>query len=152
MGRVSNRLAGHSRIGLDSSILIYQLENNPQYVALTTEILVGIQAGLWSALISTVSLMEITVGPRRLQLDAVAAEYEALIVNIPNLDVLDVTRAVARQASRLRASLNLRPADALVVATAIVGEATAFVTNDRALARAQSRIDVVLLDELLVGA
>jgi predicted nucleic acid-binding protein len=150
VGRLSDRLAGHRRIGLDSSILIYQLENNPRYVALTTELLVGIQGGLWFALMSTVSLMEITVGPRRLQLDAVAAEYEALIVNVPNLEVLDVTRAVARQASRLRASLNLRPADAIVVATAIVGEATAFVTNDRALARARMRIDVVVLDELLL--
>ncbi|MFN0072592.1 MAG: type II toxin-antitoxin system VapC family toxin [Chloroflexota bacterium] len=74
-------------------------------------------------------------------------EYEALLANFPNLMILDITRAVAREASMLRALLNLRPADALVLGTALNGGATAFLTNDRAIARARAGIDVILLDE-----
>jgi predicted nucleic acid-binding protein len=149
VGRLADRLTPHRSIGLDSSILIYQLEDNPRYIGLATELLAGVQTGVWRAVVSTISLMEITVRPRRLKLDAVASEYEALIVNLPNLEIVDVTRGVAREASRLRASLNLRPADALLVGTAIVNGATAFVTNDQALARAGARLGIILLDDLL---
>ncbi len=151
MGQVGERLAAHSRIALDTTIFIYHFEANRRYLALTTELFAGVEAGIWSAVLSTVSIMEILVHPWKLNAGAVAAEYEALIVNFPNLSIADVTRDVAREAARLRATLNLRPPDALVVATAIIHEATAFVTNDRTLARARTRFDVLLLDELLDG-
>jgi predicted nucleic acid-binding protein len=118
---------------------------------LTFELLSGIESGQWSAVISTISLMEIAVRPWQLSAGAIAAEYEALLVNLPNLAIVDVTRDVAREAARLRASKGFRPADALVAATALVSESTALVTNDKTFARLRDRIDVVLLDELLVG-
>ncbi len=148
MGSISERLADHTVIGLDTSIFIYHLEAHPRYRHLTQEVLTGVQAGRWNAITSTVTLMELTVRPWQLGRPAVAREYEALLVHFPNLTLVDVTRDVARRAAQLRAGYGLRPADALQVATALLLDATAWMTNDHKLARLDPTLDVVILDDL----
>ena len=59
----------------------------------------------------------------------------------------DVTRDVARRGGQLRARYHVRPADALQVATALLHEATAFVTNDQKLARLATELDIVVLED-----
>jgi predicted nucleic acid-binding protein len=66
------------------------------------------------------------------------------------LTLADVTRDVARRAAQLRAGYNLRPADALQVATALVHGATALVTNDQWLARQSAKLDVIARDDFIV--
>lgn len=148
MGRLTDRLKGHTVIGLDTPVFIYHLEAHPRYLPLTQELLIGVQAGQWAAYTSTVTLMELTVRPWQLELSGVAREYEALLVHFPHLAVADVTRDIARQAARLRARHRIRPVDAIQLATALVHGATAFVTNDAALARLTPVLDLVLLDDL----
>jgi predicted nucleic acid-binding protein len=48
----------------------------------------------------------------------------------------------------LRAHYRPRAADDLQVATALVHQATAFVTNDRGLARLVLLLDIIILDDL----
>jgi predicted nucleic acid-binding protein len=115
---------------------------------LTQEVLTGVQAGRWNAITSTVTLMELTVRPWQLGRSAVTREYEALLAHFPNLTLVDVTRDVARRAAQLRAGYGLRPADALQVATALLLDATAWVTNDHKLGRLDPTLDVVILDDL----
>ena len=148
MGHLREYLAGHSVIGLDTAIFIYHLEAHPRYQPLTQELLAGIQAGRQTAIVSTITVMELTVRPWRLGRPNVAREYEALLVHFPHLILADVTRDVARRAAQLRARYHLRPADALQVATALVNEATAFVTNDRRLARLSPLLGIIILDDL----
>ena len=148
MGRLTDRLKGHTAIGLDTPVFIYHLEAHPRYLPLTKELLAGVQAGRWAACTSTLTLMELTARPWQLELPGVAREYEALLVHFPHLAVADVTRDVARQATQLRARHRLRPVDAIQLATALVQHATAFVTNDATLARLTPMLDVVLLDDL----
>jgi predicted nucleic acid-binding protein len=147
MGRLSERLAEHAIIGLDTPVFIYHLEAHTTYLPLTQELLSGIQSGLWRAVTSTITIMELTVPAWRLGREAVARQYEALLANYPHLTIAPVTRDVARCAAQLRARFNIRPADALRMATSLVEETTAFVTNDRTLARLQPMIDVVILDD-----
>ena len=151
MERLDERLAGHTRIGLDTSVFIYHFESHPRYLPVTQALLHAVQSGQWTAVTSTVTIMEVTVRPWQLNRPAVAREYEALLSHFPNLDVADVTRDVARQAAQLRASYRLRPADALQVATALVHGATAFITNDSQAARVD-RLAVVVLDDLAPAA
>ncbi len=143
------RLATHTRVGLDTSVFIYQVEAHPDYLPLTQALFAGVQDGRWTAVTSTITLMELTVRPWQLDRPAVAREYEVLLVHFPHLSLLDVTRDVARRAAQLRAEYRLRPADALQIATALVHGATAFVSNDRAFLRLTSKADVVLLDDLI---
>lgn len=146
---IIERLAGHATLGLDTSVFIYHIEAHPRYLQLTKALLAGVQAGRWTAITSTVTLMELTVRPWQLDRPAAAREYEILLVHFPHLLLVDVTRDVARRAAQLRAEYRLRPADALHAGTALVHGATAFVTNDRSLLRLAPALDMVILDDLL---
>jgi predicted nucleic acid-binding protein len=146
---LQERLAAHAVLGLDTSIFIYHLEQHPTYSPLTQTLLAGVQAGRWRAVASVVTLMELTVRPWQLNREAIAREYEILLVHFPHLLLADVTRDVARRGAQLRARFQLRPADALQVATALLHGATAFVTNDRGLARLGPALDVVVLGDLV---
>lgn len=149
MGELSERLAAHRAIGLDTPIFIYHVEANPRYRALASEVLDAVEVGRWTAVTSMVTLTELTVRPwQQNRLDLVSA-YEALLAYFPHLLRANVTRPVARQAAELRARYRLRPADALQVATAVVHRATALVTNDRGLTRVAPTLDVVLLDDFV---
>jgi predicted nucleic acid-binding protein len=147
MERFREQLARHAVIGLDTAIFIYHLEAHPRYLPLTRELLNSVEAGRQRAVTSTVTVMELTVRPWHMGRPAVAREYEAMLVHFPHLTLADVTRDVARRAAQLRARYRLRPADALQVATALVHEATAMVSNDRQLARLASVLDVIILDD-----
>jgi predicted nucleic acid-binding protein len=151
MGRIDQRLASHTTIGLDTTIFIYHLEAHPHYVPLTKTVLNGVQSGQWQAVISTVAIMELTVHPWRMSRPDIAREYEILLANFPNLYLADVTRDVARKAAQLRATYNLRPADALQVATALIHQATVWVSNDKKLKRLEPIVDVVILDEFITS-
>jgi predicted nucleic acid-binding protein len=147
--RVTERLADHAVIGLDTSIFIYHLEAHPRYLPLTQKLLADIQTGRHTAVTSTVTVMELTVRPWQIGQPAVAREYEVLLVNFPNLNLADVSRDIARRAAQLRARFGLRPADALQVATALVHGATAFVTNDRRLARLEPALEIIVLEDII---
>ena len=147
MERFTERLIEHTIIGLDTSVFIYHLEAHPRYQPLTRALLTGVQAGRQTAVISTVTLMELTVRPWRVGQPAVAREYEALLAHFPNSILADVTRDVARRAAQLRACYTIRPADALQVATTMLHGATAFVTNDQRLARLSTELAIIVLED-----
>jgi len=45
MGQLSERVATHTLIGLDTSVFIYHLEGHPDYQPLTQELLAGVETG-----------------------------------------------------------------------------------------------------------
>jgi predicted nucleic acid-binding protein len=149
MAGIKERLANHSAIGLDTTVFIYHLEANPRYLPLTQLVLNGVQAGQWQAVISTVTLMELTVHPWRMNRPDVAREHEAILANFPNLQLADVTREVSRKAAQLRAAYNIRPADALQIATTLVQRATVWVSNDKTLRRLSPVLDIIVLDDFI---
>ncbi len=144
------RLLAHEIIGLDTSIFIYHFEAHPRYLPLTTAALSMVAGGERRSVTSVITLMELTVRPHQVGRPTVARRYEALLNHFPNLRLVNVDRAVARQAAALRARYRVRPADALQVAAALVHQATVFLSNDRGLARLNPLLDVVLLDDFLV--
>jgi predicted nucleic acid-binding protein len=149
MADLVQRLDRHTVIGLDTSVFIYHVEFHARYLPLTDQLLAGVQAGRWTAITSTITLMELTVRPWQLGQPAVARECETLLAHFPHLVVADMTRHVARRAARLRADHRLRPADAIQAATVQVHGATALVTNDRALTRLSVDMDVIVLDDFI---
>lgn len=149
MGTLQDRVAEHTRLGLDTSVFIYHLEQHPRYAALTHALLSEIESGRRTACTSVVTLMELTVRPRRLGRPDVARHYEMVLARFPNLTLSNVTRDIARQAAQLRAAHRLRPADALQAATALIGGATLLVTNDRDLARLEPTIAVLVLEDVV---
>jgi len=146
--KLEQLLADHKIIGLDTSIFIYHFEAHPRYYPLTKIILASVERGRWQGIISPITLMEVTVRPWQLEQDNIARQYEVLLVNFPNLHMALVDRHIARQAAKLRARHRLRPADAIIAATAMSRNATMFVTNDRQFARLAPLMEIIQLDDL----
>jgi predicted nucleic acid-binding protein len=147
MGRFSERLGSISVVGLDTAIFIYHFERHPRYFPLTQELFSGIEAGLRKGLTSTITLMEIIVKPLALGRQDVARKYEALLVNFPNLEIVDLDRNVIRQAARLRAEYRIRPPDALQASASLLNRADVFITNDELLKRLRDKFEVIVLDD-----
>jgi predicted nucleic acid-binding protein len=78
--------------------------------------------------------------------------YEALLVNFPNLDIVDLDRDVIHQAARLRAEYRIRPPDALQAGACLLYGSDVFITNDGLLKRLQDKLEVIILDECVDGA
>lgn len=147
MDRLIQKLAKAGVVGIDTPVFIYHIEAHPQYSSLTREIFSSMENGKWAGITSAITLMEINVHPWKIGREDVARKYEALLVNFPNLSIVNIDRDVARIASQLRARFGVSPPDALQVAASLVAGAKLFLTNDRRLSSLQSLIEVVVLDD-----
>lgn len=143
-------LQRHPRIGLDTSVFIYQVEANERYLRWVNRIFAWVEESHHSAVTSTVTLLEVLVQLyRRADMDRVNQIY-ALFSTYPHLEWIVPTLEIADRAAQLRAEHNLRTPDALQAATAIAAQATALISNDSAFQRMVG-LDVLILDELLAA-
>jgi len=149
MGGLSERLGSISVVGLDTAIFIYHFERHPRYFPLTQELFSDIETGVRKGVASTITLMEIIVMHLALGRQDVARKYEALLVNFPNLDIVDLDRNVIRQAARLRAEYRIRPPDAFQASVSLLYGADVFITNDGLLKRLQNKLEVIALDDFI---
>ena len=147
MEKFRRELERFSRIALDTSIFIYHFEAHALYHPLTEEIFRGVESGVWKAVTSTITLIELTVQPYQLHRPDIAQKYEALLANFPNLTIQDIHRDVARQAAQIRAQYGLRVPDAIQVATGLYAGAEAFVSNDMHFKPLAQLTNILILDE-----
>ena len=144
--RVLKFLARHKRIGIDTSILIYVVEDHPVYAAPLQPVFEWLERRRGHAVTSVVTMLEILVQPyRTADTDRVNQLY-ALLSTYPGLEWVSADLAIADRAVRLRAEHNLRTPDAIQAATAIGRGASGFLTNAAAFRR------VTALDVLTLGA
>jgi predicted nucleic acid-binding protein len=149
MERLIQKLTKLTIVGIDTPLFIYHLEANKKYIGLTQRSLSSLENGKWRGITSTITLMEINVHPWRVGREDVARKYETLLMNFPNLEIVDIDRDVARIASQLRARFDIRPPDALQVAASLVAGGRCFLTNDRRLSGLQSLTEIIVLDDYL---
>ena len=139
-------LARHSRIGLDTNILIYFVQDHPRYTDWCDSFFHRIQAGETAAVTSTVSLLEALVQPYRLQNDCLVQKFYALLSTYPGLVWSPVSLEIADRAAELRARYNLSTPDAIQIATALDAGATGFIGNDKGLKKVQE-LECLALDD-----
>jgi predicted nucleic acid-binding protein len=145
---VSDFLRQHTTIGLDTSIFIFQVEQNPKYLNVVDPIFAWLEGPRTHAVTSTITMLELLVQPYRLaDIDRVNRFY-ALLTTFPHLEWIAPTLTIADLGARLRAEYNLKTPDALQAATALTGGATSFISNDPAFRRLAG-LEVIVLDELL---
>ena len=141
-------LGRHQKIGIDTSVFIFEVEANPKYVELVHPIFQWMEKPASQAVTSTVTILELLVQPyRRADLDTVNKFY-ALLSTHPNLRWVELTLPVADAAAGLRAEFNLKTPDAIQVASALALQATGFISNDPAFKRLE-KLDILILDDLL---
>jgi predicted nucleic acid-binding protein len=151
MERLTQKLAKLGVVGIDTPVFIYHLEAHDKYSTLTQKCFSSLENGKWQGITSPITLMEITVRPWRVGREDVARKYETLLMNFPNLSIVDIDRDVARLAAQLRARFDVRPPDALQVATGLAFGGKGFLTNDHRLSVLKSLVEIVILDDYLVA-
>lgn len=130
-------------ICLDSSALIAYLSNE----AHARHVAPLIEDTLLPLMISTVSLAEAVV--RRALRGREAVELVvAAIRQVPGLALVAVDEMIALEAAVVRAETRLQLPDAIVVATARLGNAVAIVGNDRRWQRVRLGVPFICLDDL----
>jgi predicted nucleic acid-binding protein len=145
-----NELKKLKKAGLDSSILIYHLEDLEPYANLTENIFAAVAEGSLIAVLSTVSVTELLVQPFTAgQQDRIAA-FEHFLFSLPNTELKSPDYLIAREAARLRSKYRIRTPDALLMATSIIEKADAFITNDARLRTLRAEgITILVLDDFL---
>lgn len=126
----SSRLRGEKRVLIDTSVWIYHFEHHSRFGEAADRVLGDLESGCFEGIASELTLLELTVLPLRLGRQDIADEDELLLTHFPHLEIVPVSREILLEAAALRAAHGLRTPDSVHLATAIVGEATAVVTND----------------------
>lgn len=145
-----SELTSLTKVGVDSAILIYHLEDTKPYSDLTEAAFTAIARGSPGAVVSTVSVTELLVKPYSDgQPDRIAA-FERFVLSLPNSALVGPGYAAAKDAARLRARYGIRMPDALLVATARGEQADGFLTNDAGLRKLKAEgLTVMVLDDYL---
>jgi predicted nucleic acid-binding protein len=141
-------LQRHTRIALDASVFIYQLESNPRYAPLTDAIFQWLERPEHGAVTSTITMTELLVQPYRDRGEKGVDEFYALLATYPNLEWISPNLEIADIAARIRATHQLRTPDALQAATALHARVSGLVTNDPVFKRVE-KFETLLLDQLL---
>ncbi len=145
--KVEDFLKRHGKPGLDTSIFIYQLEENPKYLELVNPIFVWLEGSKAQAVTSTITMLEFLVQPYRLSdIDRVNRFY-ALLSTYPHLEWIAPTLNIADLAAWLRAEHNLRMSDGIQMATSLASQATGFISNNSVFQRITT-VEILILDDL----
>lgn len=134
------------RIGVDTALFIYFIEQHPEYHGRVRRLFEAASAGERELVTSAVTLLEVLTVPYRVGNRALAERYEAALSRSRGLLMVDINSHVLRSAAQIRAVHGTRPADAIQLASATLHSCAAFVTNDRRLPDAGIR--VIQLEDL----
>lgn len=145
MGWVSD-LKGKT-VAIDTAPLIFFIEQRAPHVDVLRPFFQAVDRGECRLVTSAVTLLEVLVHPIRKGDEALAQQYNDILLSSPNIITVPVTPNTAQLAAELRAEHNLKTPDAIHVATAIHHGAAAFLTNDRDFA-AIERIQILRVRDL----
>ena len=134
------------RFALDTNAIIYYLDHKEPYRTWLEPHFDSMAAGDSRFVLSVIVDAELHVKPLRDGDTEALLRIEALISS-KSVEILPVTLAIARQAARIRAKLDLELPDAIVVASAVIGRCDALVGNDRRCAQRVTEIPYIYLDE-----
>ncbi len=138
----------HNKVAFDTSVFIYQLENDPKYRPLTHSIFSWLETPGHAAITSTITMAELLVKPYREKDEREVDKCFALFSRFPNLEWVAPNLDVGDAAARIRAEWRLKTPDAIEAATAIYCGISGFLTNDP-IYRRVSELDTLILDDLL---
>ncbi len=147
MTKLADALSGVTRIGLDTAPIIYLIEEHPDYLPIVAPLFEQIDAGVYTAVTSTITVAEVSVMPLRLNRPEIQSQYLDLLLHSVNFETKPIDAALAQAGAALRAHYNIRLPDALQLAAALDAGCEVFVTNDAALTRV-SEIRVLVISEL----
>lgn len=146
MERLRQALARHTVIGVDTALLIYLWEKHPRYFRLSETLFRYLDLPQIQGVTSIITLIEATVLPQRQNRLELVRAYQQALLHARQIEMLPIDVPLAQRVVTLRAQYGIHVPDALQIAAALAAQATAFVTNDRRLARV-TEIEVLVFDD-----
>lgn len=134
-------------VALDTSPFIFFIEKHATYADVLRPFFQAVDRGESRILTSAVTLLEVLVHPIRHGDEALAHQYNDILLTSDNISTVPVTPSTAQTAAELRAEHNLKTPDAIHLATALDHKAAAFLTNDRDFPRIDG-IEILKLRDL----
>jgi predicted nucleic acid-binding protein len=128
--------------------LIYFVEEHPAYLTYVDPFFEAMERGDIQVVTSTLTLTEVLVHPYKRGDRFLAEEYSRILLTHRHLRALPVSFEIAVEAARLRAAFGSKTPDSIQLATAKIGGATSFFSNDTRIA-AIPGLELVLLDWLV---
>ncbi len=125
--------AGH--VHVDAGVLALHMLGDRSYLDLTRLLFLSLGTGACTAQTSAMSIFQIGVEPFRRGEDVLALKACTHISALPGLEVVPVSGVIATQAAQVRAQLGGRTERAIQIATALVSNANAYLTQSSGLRR-----------------
>jgi len=138
-------LVGYRRIGLDTNVLIYYIEEHPIYLKKIEPLIEKIAYGKATGITSYVTLLELLVKPIREGRSDLVDQYKTILTG--QLEMVPMDEAVSIKAAELRAKYGIRTPDAIQLASVIHKKGDVFITNDRGL-KDVKEIKVLILEDI----
>ena len=135
---------------IDTSFLIYHLEDIKPYSDITSEIMNN--AGLKSSklFLSTISFTEVLVGILRQNNPASQNTFKNLFYNNPFINIIDFKLEFSETTAQFRLDTNLGLADSIIIATAVKTKSRFLITNDTDFLKAKKLGPaIIILDNIL---
>lgn len=117
------------RVAIDSNCFIYLIEGSP-YADKLSALFQRMESKSVIGVTSALTLTEVLTGPYKANDDRLAEEYRATLLHFPNLKFRELDNSVAVRSAEYKAKYGLKTPDAIQLATAVLEEVDAFVTND----------------------
>ena len=138
-------MVSYRRIGLDTNVLIYYIEEHPIYLKKIEPLIEKIADGKATGITSYVTLLELLVKPIREGRSDLVGQYKTILTG--QLEMVPMDEAVSIKAAELRAKYGIRTPDAIQLASVIHKKGDVFITNDRGL-KDVKEIKVLILEDI----
>ncbi|MEN8143499.1 MAG: hypothetical protein ABFS14_00990 [Gemmatimonadota bacterium] len=149
--RFVSQLSEAGRVHIDAGVLALHLLGDPSYLDLTRLLFSSLRTGACAAQTSVISIYQIGVEPYRRGEDGLAAKVCTHISALPGLEIIPLSGVIATQAAQVKAQLGGRTERAIQIATALVSDANAYLTQHSGFRRIAG-MSVMSLDSFVSKA
>lgn len=147
--KIEQAIAGVKLIFLDTAPFIYYIERHPTFFQMVRSIFESLSDGDFRAISPPITLAECSIVPYRQGLLELQQDFADALVRNESVIFRITDELVAIEAVKMRVKYGLKLPDAIQIATAIVSNCDAFLTNDIALSKV-TEIRSIVVSELIL--
>lgn len=148
MANLNDAIPNESSVFLDTAPVIYFVERKSPAFSQLEPVFTRVDRGELTVVTSPITLAESLYYPYKNGDQELVQAFTRRLVSGHHVQFVPTTAAIADRSASLRARYNLGFADAFQVATAIIADCDAFLTNDKQLKRVEM-IEVLVLNDFV---
>lgn len=145
--KIEDALKGVKRLFLDTAPVVYFVEQNPEFIDRVAPVFARLDLDI-IGVVSAVTLAECLIFPIQRGLTDLEQAFEE-IIDSERVEFIVANREIAKLTAIIRAKYNFQLPDSIQIATAIVSNCDAFLTNDIALKKV-TEIRTIIVSKLEV--